>query len=192
MYFWISRWIFLLWYALFVAWVIAAMTSKRSVQHQGSESRLLQIAVQVVAYWLLLGSPFWLRGTVMTDDLLPATSAVALFGLSLTTAGMLFCVWARITIGRNWSGAVTIKQDHQLIRTGPYRLVRHPIYTGLMTAALGTAIVFLRAECFAGVALMTLGFSYKLRIEEQFMLQQFGEEYARYREQVRALIPFVL
>jgi len=188
----IARWIIVPWAVLFAAWAIAAMTSKPTVQRQGSGARLLQVASLVVAYWLILGSPFWLNGTVMLDNLLPAISAVAVFGLILTIAGMLFCAWARITLGRNWSGTVTIKQDHKLISTGPYRLVRHPIYTGLIVAALGTAIVFLRAECFLGVVLMTLSFWYKMSIEEQFMLQQFGEEYARYRSRVRALIPFVL
>lgn len=192
MYGWIARWIFLLWDALLIVWAVASMTSKPTVRQQGPQSRFFQIAIQVVGLWMIFGSPVWLRGTALADRLFPADSGIAVCGLSLTLAGMLFCGWARWTIGRNWSGTVTLKQDHELIRNGPYRVVRHPIYTGLIFAALGTAIVFLRAECLAGVLLIALGFWLKLRVEEQFMLEQFGEEYARYRNRVRALIPFVI
>jgi protein-S-isoprenylcysteine O-methyltransferase Ste14 len=71
-------------------------------------------------------------------------------------------------------------------------VVRHPIYTGLLFAVIGTALVYGHARCFVGVLLIALGWWLKLRIEEQFMLQQFGDQYARYRREVRALIPFVL
>ena len=110
----------------------------------------------------------------------------------LTVAGMLFSVWARLTLGRNWSGTVTIKQDHELIQRGPYRIVRHPIYTGMLLAMLGTAFIYGIARCFLGVPIVGLGFWLKVQIEEQFMVRQFGEQYVRYRQEVRALIPYIL
>lgn len=192
MYAWIVRWIFIPWSALLIVWVVAAMASKPTVQRESAESRWLHIVPLVVAYWLLWGAPNWPQGNIIAKNLLPATATVGLAGMSLTVAGTLFCIWARLMLGRNWSGTVTIKQNHELIRRGPYRLVRHPIYTGLILASLGTAIVFLRVGCFAAVLLLVLTFWFKLRLEEQFMMQQFGEEYARYRSRVRALIPFVL
>ena len=191
MYSWIARWIFLLWDALLIFWAVVAMTTAPGIQRESSEFRFLQVAIQVVGLWMLFGSSHLLRKTVLADRLLLPGTGVAISGLALTVAGMLFSGWARLAGGRNWSSAVISPNGKQLIRNGPYRLVRYPIYTGIIFAALGTAIVFLRAECFAGVALIAVGFWLRMRIEEEFMLQQYGEEYARYRSTVRALIPFV-
>lgn len=192
MYFWIARWIFLLWAALLIAWAVVLMTSKPAAQPQNSESRLLQIGIQVLGLWLIFGSPFLLRRTVFAGRLLPAHTDVAVLGLLLTFVGMLLTGWARILIGRHRHHAATPRRGYIFIRKGPYRLARHPVYTGLIFAALGTAIVFLRAECFVGALLVGVGFWFKLRSDERHMLRQFGEEYARYRNEVRALIPFIL
>jgi protein-S-isoprenylcysteine O-methyltransferase Ste14 len=109
----------------------------------------------------------------------------------MTIAGVAFAIWARVTLGRNWSGTVTIKQDHELIRTGPYALVRHPIYTGIMFAVLGTAIFDGEIR---SIILIVATFSlliHKMRMEEQFMTEQFGSGYTNYRQNTKALVPFV-
>ena len=113
-------------------------------------------------------------------------------GAALTLAGVAFAIWARMTIAGNWSSDVTLKRDHELVVAGPYRWVRHPIYTGILLASLGTALAVgewrgLIAVIFAGAAYWR-----KLGIEEAVMRRQFGEAYARYAGRVRALIPFVL
>jgi protein-S-isoprenylcysteine O-methyltransferase Ste14 len=108
----------------------------------------------------------------------------------ITAAGMLFTVWARIHIGRNWSGVVTIKEGHELIDTGPYALVRHPIYTGLLVAIFGSALA--RGE-WRGVLAVLIAWAAlwrKLRLEERWMIERFGEQYEAYRRRVPALIPF--
>ena len=112
-------------------------------------------------------------------------------GIGLTLAGLLFACWARIFIGRNWSSAVTVKQNHELIRTGPYGIVRHPIYTGLLLAMLGTAIVISEVRGLIALALATISFWLKLQVEEQFMTGQFGAEYTAYKRDVKALVPFI-
>ena len=109
----------------------------------------------------------------------------------MLAAGIAFAVWARHYLGRNWSGTVTVKQDHELIRSGPYRLVRHPIYTGLLLAILGTAVAFGEWRGLLAFALLTGSLLLKLRVEERFMGESFPNEYARYRAEVPALIPFV-
>ncbi|MDR3764233.1 MAG: isoprenylcysteine carboxylmethyltransferase family protein [Acidobacteriota bacterium] len=113
-------------------------------------------------------------------------------GAAITAAGLLFSVWARQVLGRNWSREVTVKQDHQLIVRGPYALARHPIYTGLLTAVLGSALAVGRWRALLGAALVFLALGLKLRLEERWMGEQFGAAYAVYRQRVRALIPFVL
>ena len=111
-------------------------------------------------------------------------------GLALTAIGLGFAIAARWWLGRNWSGRVTIKQQHQLIQNGPYALVRHPIYAGFLLALLGTALVHSELRGLIGLALAALGWIFKLRIEEALLSQQFGDAYLQYQRHVKALIPF--
>jgi protein-S-isoprenylcysteine O-methyltransferase len=112
-------------------------------------------------------------------------------GYGLLLAGMFFAGWARIFLGGNWSSNVTLKEDHTLVRSGPYRIVRHPIYTGLLVALLGTAIALGPLRCFLGVILAAVAWKIKSITEERFMVQQFGDQYTHYRMQVKALVPYI-
>jgi protein-S-isoprenylcysteine O-methyltransferase Ste14 len=107
-------------------------------------------------------------------------------------AGAAFSVWARIALGRNWSAEVTFKEDHELIESGPYALARHPIYTGLILMALGTAIHYARPIGFAVLVALCGGLWWKARQEEQIMSRHFPDAYADYKTRVRSIIPFVL
>ena len=180
------------WLVFTILWVAAAFTSKRTVRVQSGGSRLLQARLVLIGVMLIFNLGNWLVSGWLAARVVPESTPVVFGGAILTVAGMLFSVWARLTLGRNWSGTVTIKQDHELIQRGPYRIVRHPIYTGMLLAMLGTAFIFGTARCFVGVPIVGLAFWLKVQIEEQFMVQQFGAQYANYRQQVRALIPFVL
>jgi protein-S-isoprenylcysteine O-methyltransferase len=188
----IRHWLGYVWVVFAIVWFLAAFTSKRSVQRQSYGSRILQSII------LLIGADFifdffgTFRHGWLTTQIIHRTDAWLFFGAALVVFGILICFWARVILGRNWSGTVTLKQDHELIRRGPYSIVRHPIYTGLLTALLGSAITNGALRCFIGVPICTFAFWLKLQIEEQFMIQQFGEQYARYRQNVRALVPFVL
>jgi protein-S-isoprenylcysteine O-methyltransferase Ste14 len=122
----------------------------------------------------------------------PDVPATQYTGLVLTCAGLAFTAWARAILGRNWSAIVTIRKDHSLVRTGPYRWVRHPIYSGLLLAMLGTAICFGELRCMAGAALGGVGFWLKAMLEERFLIEQFGPEYIEYKKEVKALIPSLL
>jgi protein-S-isoprenylcysteine O-methyltransferase Ste14 len=112
--------------------------------------------------------------------------------VGLTIAGCLFAIWARITLGANWSGRATVKAGHELITAGPYALARHPIYTGLLTACIGTAIGYGERRCLVGLLLIVLGFVIKMGQEERLMLETFPDAYAAYRRRVKALVPGVL
>jgi protein-S-isoprenylcysteine O-methyltransferase len=104
---------------------------------------------------------------------------------------MAFTLWARFFLGRNWSGTVTVKVNHELIRGGPYGTVRHPIYMGLSLAFLGTAIGFGELRGLVGLPILVFGWKYKANVEERFMIGQFGAQYERYRREVKGLIPFI-
>ncbi|HEY5254881.1 MAG TPA: isoprenylcysteine carboxylmethyltransferase family protein, partial [Acidobacteriaceae bacterium] len=124
--------------------------------------------------------------------LYPNLLGVQYVGVLLLLLGLLFAVWARFVLGRNWSGIVTVKEDHTLITRGPYAWVRHPIYTGILLALLGTAVTLGTILNFVEVPVVAFAFWLKLRTEERFMLETFGEQYAAYRHHVKALIPYVI
>jgi len=131
------------------------------------------------------------RRPSLADHFIEATSDTVGVGLALTAVGLAFSVWARICIGKNWSARIELKQGHQLIRNGPYAIVRHPIYLGFMLATLGTAIAFAEWSGLLAFALIVLAWGYKARLEESAMIEQFGSEYEEYRRKVKGFIPFV-
>jgi len=178
-----------IWMAVFLLWFITAVTSKRTTQsHEKGASR---VAVWIVWIgWLLLfshGTKFsWLK-----QRFVPVNDTAAYVGVGIAIAGLGLAVWARFFIGRNWSPMIEMKADHQLIRTGPYALVRHPIYSGFMLATLGTGITFGEVSGLVAFILVLAAWGYKAQLEERVLLQHFGIEYERYRQEVKGLIPFI-
>lgn len=180
-----------LWLALGVVWLIGALAAKRTERTQSSSSRAQHLALEASAFFLVLGRiqwPAWLRWRFLPEQ----SMAVRWIGLALTATGIGFAIAARLWIGSNWSGRVTIKDQHQLIQRGPYALVRHPIYSGFLLALLGTAIFHGELRGLIGFALAALGWVLKLRTEEAFLAQQFGDAYSDYKRKVKALVPFVV
>jgi len=179
-------WIWLAW-ALY--WLIAASGNKPTQRRERLASRLIYMLSLLVGGLLLAWhhSPW---GSVLDMRLWPRSTLAFFIGVAVLIAGLAFSVWARVHLGRNWSGNVTVKEGHELIRTGPYGYTRHPIYTGILTGVLGTALCSgtLRATC--GLAIIAAALLVKLRTEERFMRETFPGEYEKYASQVPALIPF--
>jgi protein-S-isoprenylcysteine O-methyltransferase len=121
---------------------------------------------------------------------LPANRAVRVFGLGLTVAGMAVLVWARQTLGRNWSQTVAVKVEPELVTTGPYHYVRHPMYTGGLVAALGSAIAVRGAWVFLSIILGSL-FLWRVGAEDELLAGVFPDQFPAYRRRTKALIPFV-
>ena len=178
------------WTLFAVIWLLAAFATKKSVFREAGLRRLGYI-IPLLLGWFLLA-----KGHRLSDPLnhrvIPHVEALAWTGAALCIAGLAFCIWARFTLGRNWSGIVTLKGGHELITSGPYALVRHPIYTGLLTMLVATVIVLGHVAGIIALPLVFVSFWVKLRYEEKLMLEQFPEEYAAYQRRVRRLIPFVL
>jgi Putative protein-S-isoprenylcysteine methyltransferase len=171
-------------------WVIGALSTKRTVYREPPTQRLRYWVLLVVAYFLLtyghrLPYPLNLH-------IIPHVAPTAWAAAVLCIIGLAFAFWARLTLGRNWSGLVTLKEGHELVERGPYRFVRHPIYTGILTMFLATALALGHLAGFAATLLMFASFWIKLRDEEQLMLQQFPDRYAAYRRRAKRIIPFVL
>jgi protein-S-isoprenylcysteine O-methyltransferase Ste14 len=126
------------WLLIIIVWIAGAFSTKRAVRKQSPASRLAHIAEALITVELFIRGPRYLPW--FNARFVPKAPATAWIGLLLTYAGIAFVIAARFHLGRNWSGTVTVKQDHTLIRGGPYSVVRHPIYSGFLLAALGTAI----------------------------------------------------
>ena len=185
----IQRWVGMLWIGFIVVWTAAALIQKRSVRRQSTSSRLLQLFLAALAF-MLLARPE-LNFGILAKPFVPANISFSFLGLGLTILGFAIAIWARVILGGNWSATVTVKKDHELVRNGPYALVRHPIYSGALLALLGTAIVFHGVRGLLAFAVGLLALRLKSLREEVFMTEQFGAEYTNYMKKVTALVPFV-
>jgi len=168
-------------------WAIAARGTKPTARREKLTTRLAYSLLLWIAALLLFG-----RLHFMGSRFVPGGLDVALIGLVIAAAGFAFAIWARVHLGSNWSGTVTVKQGHTLIESGPYAYVRHPIYTGLLAAFLGTALVLGEWRDLLALVLVLASLWYKLSLEEKWMGETFGEAYADYRRRVKALVPFLL
>ncbi len=176
-----------LWAAWLLYWAVMAANVKVTRQRQSLASRLAHLLPLLLGAWLIFEPR---RLGWLSMQVLPETSARYLLGLVLAALGFGFAVWARVHLGSNWSGTVTLKEGHELIRSGPYALVRHPIYTGLLLAFLGSAIACGEVRAFLGLAIVLFSFVRKLRMEEALMHATFPAQYPRYSAEVPALLPF--
>jgi len=169
-----------LWLAWLLYWVIAALGAKTTQRRESLGSRLSHVVPLLIGVALI----------VWPLPLLPHRPLTYAVGLGLLMLGLAFTVWARVYLGRNWSGTVTLKEGHELIRSGPYAYVRHPIYTGLLVALLGSAVGCGELRAMIGLCVVAGAFIRKLRIEERFMREIFPGQYQRYCAQVPSLVPF--
>jgi protein-S-isoprenylcysteine O-methyltransferase Ste14 len=186
----IDRLLEIAWVSFLVVWLVAAFSASRALKRQNWWSRALTLAVAALPYYLLFTNK--LRYGPLAWRFVPSEPRVLVAGVALTYVGIGLAIWARTVLGKNWSAMVTIKEGHQLVRTGPYSLVRHPIYSGLLLAVLGTALVVGEVRGLMAVAIAFTGWLVKSRTEEAFLMEQFGSQYQEYRRHTRALVPFVL
>lgn len=158
-------------WAIWVAsWTLAMGRSAPTVSRPAPGAERLYTVVVNAGFVLIAASAFRALGPRLWR--LPPSAAWALVGLAISSFG--FCWWARLHLGRTWSWGVTLKQSHPIVDTGPYGLVRHPIYTGVIVAAAATAVIEAKAAALAGFALMVAGLSIKARLEERFLTAELG------------------
>jgi protein-S-isoprenylcysteine O-methyltransferase Ste14 len=187
---WIYRSFFpVVWIAFLIFWRIKAANTKSTQRLEPAASGILRLLIILVAIVLL--STTWIPLPWLYRPVWRAGFWPFWLGAAVTVSGLLFAVWAREHLGRNWSSQVSIKQDHELITTGPYAVVRHPIYTGILVGFLGLAIALSEVRGFVVFVLFFLVFWAKLSKEEQWMRSQFGETYAKYVHRTAALVPYL-
>ncbi len=183
------QYVYAVWVVFFIVWLIASGRVKRTERQQSFPKQIPYILLNALGFWLLFIPQ--LRVGFLAARFVQYSPAIQYAGFAVTVAGAAFAFWARAIIGRNWSSTVTVKQDHELILRGPYQFVRHPIYTGMLTMILGTAIAIGEVRGLLALLSAFAGFRLKSLTEERFMTEQFGEQYTAYKRRVKALIPFI-
>lgn len=175
------------WIVFLIYWLIGAIRTRPTRVRESFVSRYSVLLIEVAGFVLLFADSAgigWLGNKV-----LPRTLASAVVGVALTWLGVGLAIWARYHLAEYWSARITLKEDHQLIRTGPYSRLRHPIYSGLILAAIGSAAVIDRWRCVVGVCLVVIGYCLKAGKEEKLLSQQFGDAFQEHRRHTGFLIP---
>lgn len=167
------------WISFAAYWFWAARTQKRVRSRERLLPRLLHVLYMACGFILLYAKDS--RFAALNRRFLPDREWIAMLGALLTVAGVAFAIWARRHIAENWSAQVTIRKEHELIRTGPYARIRHPIYTGLLLALAGTAIVIGEYRAIAAFVVILVGFTYKAKREESLLAREFGPAFDEHR-----------
>lgn len=177
------------WLVFSVYWLVSALAVKRTAEQKSWQSSLAYRVPLALGIALIvrpsLFDPLKHTFALATDGAVGVTTAVCVLGL-------LTAIWARRTLAGNWSSVVALKQEHELIQTGPYRFVRHPIYTGILLMLLSTVVARGRIGDWLGFVFICTGIWVKLRQEESLMLRHFPDQYPAYRRHVKAIVPFVI
>ena len=175
------------WAIFVVYWIAGSLKTRATREKESSLSRITTVLVEIAGFVLLFS-----RATdvgFLGTRVIPRTILGAITGVAFTWAGIALAIWARYHLAEYWSARITIKEGHQLIRTGPYSNLRHPIYSGLILAAMGSALVIDHWRCVLGVCLAATGYCFKARKEEAMLEGQFGDAFREHRKHAGFLLP---
>ncbi len=180
-----SQWAEWLWMVLCGVWLVMWFSTKSVKKRESPLERVQHLIPLILGFWLLFEKNW--KG--LDVRLAPDTPAAWWPGLVLTAAGVAISIWARVSLGTNWSGVVTLKDNHELIRKGPYRRVRHPIYTGLLLGMIGTAMIKGHLRGWLGFLIVLAAYYFKARREEGFLRQEFGEGFEEHSRRTGMFLP---
>jgi len=175
------------WILFGLYWLVSAFRVKKTEKRELPAERFAHMIMMAAGYiFLFQPNDAW---GVLNQRFLPHGSWIARLGAGITLAGVLFAIWARWNLGKNWSAAVTIKQGHQIIRAGPYAYIRHPIYTGMPIAVIGSALTAGEYRGVLAFATILFGFYRKARKEETFLAANFGEPFIAHKRRTGFFLP---
>jgi protein-S-isoprenylcysteine O-methyltransferase Ste14 len=181
------NWAKVLWSILALVWLGMAFALKSVKRSETVRERIQHIVPLLLAFWLVLGDvkPFpWLH-----LRLLPGAPHIWWAGILITAEGMAIAIWARLTLGSNWSGMVTVKENHELIRTGLYSRIRHPIYTGILVGLAGSGIIRGQLRDLLGFLILLITLHFKAKREEGFLHQEFGPSFVEHQRHTGMFLP---
>jgi protein-S-isoprenylcysteine O-methyltransferase Ste14 len=176
-----------LWILFALYWLVSALKRKKTKQRESIVHRMAYILPMIGVFYVLY-NPRLHIGWLVTY-FLPNTGQVQWAGVAVMVFGLGIACWARVHLGTNWSGVVTLKEGHELIRTGPYRNIRHPIYTGILIGFLGYAIVGGQVRGLVAMAVVWFSFFVKARHEEKFLAQEFGPKFEEHTQHTGMFLP---
>ncbi|MGD0163320.1 MAG: isoprenylcysteine carboxylmethyltransferase family protein [Candidatus Sulfotelmatobacter sp.] len=175
------------WIVFVVYWALGALKTRRTQRKESFASRYGILFVEIAGFVLLFSDEAGIGP--LGHRVIPRTYALGVTGVALTWAGIALALWARWHLGQYWSARIAIKEDHKLIRTGPYARFRHPIYSGLNLAAIGSALAIDQWRCVVGVCLIILGYWIKAKREEDMLNAQFGADFQQHCRHTGFLFP---
>jgi protein-S-isoprenylcysteine O-methyltransferase Ste14 len=181
------EWALRLWMLLMLVWLVMWFGAKRAKKREKFSERTGYLVLVLFGSWLLFRGPLSLEW--LNTRVLPYEPTIWAIGLAITALGVGVAIWARFSLGANWSGTVTLKADHQLVRKGPYRWIRHPIYTGILLAMVGTATIRGQLVGWIGIGFVLTGFYIKARREERFLSGEFGASFQEHAKRTGMFLP---
>lgn len=185
------------WFALLVVWLPGYFSGKRTVRRPNKVRRSIAYVFLVIGYFFLFSYSGFSSSApqhslaILHIQITPQISAFGIIGLVIDVFGIAFAIWARIVLGSNWSNAIALKDNHQLVQKGPYAIVRHPIYTGMLFATFGTALTIGKLTDFIGVLFIIAAILIRIQDEDALMAKEFPESHPNYKQRTKKLIPFV-
>ena len=185
--------IIICWAILAVYWITSSFFVKRSIIKRNWWGGVIPLAIIIIVVIFIR-----IRGTqhnvvsFLTLQFFNVSLASEIIGAAITLMGLVVAVWARTIIGRNWSGYVSLKENHELVTSGPYSVIRHPIYTGFLLMIIGTAIYYASVLALIYFVIDASIFLWRAKREEALMIKTFGKKYQDYMKRTKALIPFVV
>ena len=180
------------WLIVLTYWFVLGLTAKKVESQESFLKRFLFYWLPLIVAILLLGPGEFFGHTLLRENFVPHTDFVGIIGLTFCIFGALIACWSRYKLGKNWSLSVQKKENHELIQNGIYKIVRHPIYTGLLLLFTGNAIIVGDYRGIIAVLIVFISFWLKLTKEEKLLTEVFGIQYIEYRKRTKALIPYIL
>lgn len=180
-------------YAIIILyWSVSAISAKQVKSQEPFFKRFLFYWFPIIVALALLGPGKWYGDSMLRENFVEHTDTVGLIGLTLAALGAAVALWSRVLLGKNWSIAVQQKEGHELIKRGPYRVVRHPIYSGLLLLFTGHALIVGDYRAILAVIIVFVSFWFKLKKEEDVLTKVFGDRYTQYKKETKAIVPFIL
>jgi len=180
------------WLIVLTYWFISGLSTKKVEQQETFFKRFVQYWLPLIIAILLLGPGNWYGHSWLRENFIEHTNLVGAIGLLISVVGAIIACTSRYILGKNWSLSVQRKENHQLIQNGIYKIVRHPIYTGLLLLFIGNAMIVGDYRAIIAVLIVFISLWLKLKKEEKLLTKTFGMEYTEYKNQTRALIPYLL
>lgn len=181
-----------IWSIFWIYWILAAIKTRSNVKKESSGQmkieRSVHIILVIIAYVITF---FQFKNTFLWNRIIPNYGYAQYIGITILVLSLLFAIWARIVLGRNWSGAIQKVEGQRLVCSGPYKYIRNPIYTAMVCGFFGTFITFRSLTSFIGFCIILITYIIKINREQRFLIIEFGDEYEKYIKGSWALIPYI-